>query len=628
MSTPTKTNGTGLEDVNIPGQAFLREALTSCTDPLKAIESFQVENGVLLPSLRPMLPLLDLHGVRRLDFHTSLMEELRDKLIAHINDLGQKEPRERDKMLKELLVKSFPVVRVKSLRPVVMAILRNTQHIDDKYLRILVRDRELYADTDTEVKRQIWRDNQSLFGDEVSPLLSQYIREKEHILFDHTNLQNLFFQPTPKVRRQGEVVQKLANMIGSSVKLYDMVLQFLRTLFLRTRNVHYCTLRAELLMALHDLEVQEIISIDPCHKFTWCLDACIREKNVDIKRSRELQGFLDNIKRGQEQVLGDLSMTLCDPYAINFLATSAIKILQHLINNEGMPRENQILILLLRMLALGLSAWLMIDSQDFKEPKLDGQVVTKFLPALMSLMVDDQCRSLHAKLPNDERESALTTIEHSGPAPDAVEAYIQESAVSSILAMYYTLHSARIKDRMGLLRVLAILSGCKDDRAYEDPFLHSLIALLIPMCDEFATEDFCTTLFDEFIFAGLQRENVTCRHMLKLLWYIHHKLPPGRLGSLMKAMQPTAAHNEHIHKLYESLQERIGSVPPSTITIASTASASSSVDISTHVETPATPSLPGASPASASASPASGTEFDSPLKGLPVPPPHFTTPTP
>jgi len=50
-------------------------------------------------------------------------------------------------------------------------------------------------------------------------------------------------------------VQKLAHMIGHSVKLYDMVLQFLRTLFLRTKNIHYCTLRAELLMALHDLEV-------------------------------------------------------------------------------------------------------------------------------------------------------------------------------------------------------------------------------------------------------------------------------------------------------------------------------------------------------------------------------------
>lgn len=96
-----------------------------------------------------------------------------------------------------------------------------------------------------------------------------------------------------QARRQGEVVQKLAHMIGHNVRLYDMVLQFLRTLFLRTRNVHYCTLRAELLMALHDQEVQEITNVDPCHKFTWCVDACIRERNVDTKRSREIQAFLD-----------------------------------------------------------------------------------------------------------------------------------------------------------------------------------------------------------------------------------------------------------------------------------------------------------------------------------------------
>ncbi|GLV45682.1 NELF-B [Carabus blaptoides fortunei] len=546
----------GLEEAGVPGPDFLRNALTSCTDPLKAIEEFQLENGILLPSLRPMLPLLDLHGVRRLDFHTSVLEELREKLVSHINEIGLKEGRDRDKKLKELLAKSFPLVRVKALRPVVMCILRNTPQIDDKYLRVLVRDRELYNDTDTEVKRQIWKDNQSLFGDEVSPLLSQYIREKENILFDHENVSNHFFGPSPKNRRQGEVVQKLAHMIGNSVKLYDMVLQFLRTLFLRTRNVHYCTLRAELLMALHDLEVQDIISVDPCHKFTWCLDACIREKNVDIKRSRELQGFLDNIKRGQEQVLGDLSMTLCDPYAINFLATSAVKLLQHLINNEGLPRENQILILLLRMLALGLSAWVMIDSQDFKEPKLDSQVVTKFLPALMSLMVDDQVRQLHTKLPPDERESAITVIEHSGSLPDACEAYIQESPVAAILAMYYTLHVTRHKDKVGLLRVLTILANCKDDRAFEDPFLHSMVSLLIHMPEEFSTADFCTGLFDEFFFAGLTRDNVT-RHLLKLLWYIHGKLPASRLQTLMKALTPNSQHNEKVHQLHQSLMEKI-----------------------------------------------------------------------
>lgn len=128
------------------------------------------------------------------------MQELREKLIAHINEIGQKEGKERDKKLKELLTKSFPVVKVKALRPIVMCILRNTTQIDDQYLKILVRDRELYNDTDTEVKRQIWKDNQSLFGDEVSPLLSQYISEKENILFDHQNISTQFFGPSPKVK--------------------------------------------------------------------------------------------------------------------------------------------------------------------------------------------------------------------------------------------------------------------------------------------------------------------------------------------------------------------------------------------------------------------------------------------
>ncbi|XP_078042223.1 negative elongation factor B [Augochlora pura] len=561
--------GNGLEDLGIPGQVFLRDALTSCTDPLKAIEEFQLENGILLPSLRPMLPLLDLHGVRRLDFHASVLEELREKLIKRINEIGTERADKGssgDRRLKELLSKSFPAVRVSALRPVVMCILRNTPHIEDKYLRVLVREKELYNDADTEVKRQIWKDNQSLFGDEVSPLFSRYIIEKEQILFDHRNLNSLFFTPSPKVRRQGEVVQKLAHMIGHSVKLYDMVLQFLRTLFLRTKNIHYCTLRAELLMALHDLEVQDIISVDPCHKFTWCLDACIREKNVDVKRSRELQGFLDSIKRGQEQVLGDLSMTLCDPYAVNFLASSAIKIALHLINGEALPRENAVLVLLLRMLALGLSAWQMIDSQDFKEPKLDSQVVTKFLPALMSLMVDDQIRQLNCKLPPDERESAIAIIEHSGPPPDACQAYAQLSGVAAVLSMYYALHVGggggvgRARgDARGLMRVLATLPNCQAQRAFEDPFLHTLVSLLIlNMADEFSNESFCTVIFDEFFLAGLARDNVT-RHLLKLLWYIYPKLPPTRLHTLMKALQPTSQHNEAVHNLYEALREKIGS---------------------------------------------------------------------
>lgn len=47
-----------------------------------------------------------------------------------------------------------------------------------------------------------------------------------------------------------------------------------------------------------------VLTTHSCPQFTWCLDACIRERFVDGKRARELQGFLDGVKKGQEQVLG------------------------------------------------------------------------------------------------------------------------------------------------------------------------------------------------------------------------------------------------------------------------------------------------------------------------------------
>lgn len=96
-----------------------------------------------------------------------------------------------------------------------MNVLKHMTYIEDKYLRyekravplllaasyilpyschsrVLVRDKELYADCDIVIKRHLWRDNQSLFGDEVSPFLSQYIKEKEQVLYSHENNPGFF----------------------------------------------------------------------------------------------------------------------------------------------------------------------------------------------------------------------------------------------------------------------------------------------------------------------------------------------------------------------------------------------------------------------------------------------------
>ena len=344
-------------------------------------------------------------------------------------------------------------------------------------------------------------------------------------------------------------------MVGKNVLLYDTILQFLRTLFLRTKNVHYCTLRVSLLMALHDAEVQDITGMDPCHKFGWTLDACIRDKVVEHKKSRELQGFLEGVKRGQEHVLGDISMTLCDPYAINFLAQSVIKMINQHIVNETLARDNHVLMLLLRLLNLGLHSWDILNSQVFREPRLDPDVITKFVPILMSFIVDDQVRAVNSKLPPDDRESALAIIEHSGPPPDSFQQFVSEDRLASILAIYYVIQVTQQKDKQGVMRVLGTLSSSHENRALDDQYLHILVNKLIGMADDFSSEEFCSVVFDEIFIPALTYANVV-HHLMKLLWHTLHAMPRQRLENMIKILESFSFHNENSKTLFKELQTK------------------------------------------------------------------------
>uniref|UniRef100_A0A7N8WPJ0 Negative elongation factor complex member B n=1 Tax=Mastacembelus armatus TaxID=205130 RepID=A0A7N8WPJ0_9TELE len=529
----------------------LKETLTNCTEPLKAIDQFQMENGILLPTLQSALPFLDLHGTPRLEFHQSVFDELREKLMERVAIIAEGKDEDRYGKLEELLEKSFPLVKMPSIQPVVMQVLKHLPKVPEKKLKMVMADKELYKVCAVEVKRQIWQDNQALFGDEVSPLLKQYIVEKEAALFssDLSILHN-FFSPSPKTRRQGEVVLKLTHMIGKNVKLYDMVLQFLRTLFLRTRNVHYCTLRAELLMSLHDLDISEICSVDPCHKFTWCLDACIREKFVDGKRARELQGFLDGVKKGQEQVLGDLSMILCDPFACNTLVLSIMRNLQELLSQEALPRDSPDLMLLLRMLSLGQGAWDMIDSQVFKEPRL---VLTRFLPAMMSVVVDDHTFTVEQKLPSEEKSS----LSYPTTLPDAFNRYLQENRVACEMGLYYILHIAKLRNKNALQRLLPALVETYNDMAFGDIFLHLLTGHLTLLSDEFGSEEFCSVVFDGFLLTSFSSKENVHRHTLRMLLHLHHKVLPSYMENLMKTLELPKQCSEPVKELYTQLTEKL-----------------------------------------------------------------------
>jgi negative elongation factor B len=110
----------GLDALNIQDSQHLKNALINCEDPLKAISDFQEENSILLPTLKSALNLLDLHNVKRIEFHASIADELKENLVKRIEELtasiysqtASKDQHNEDlRKLEELLEKSFPLIK-------------------------------------------------------------------------------------------------------------------------------------------------------------------------------------------------------------------------------------------------------------------------------------------------------------------------------------------------------------------------------------------------------------------------------------------------------------------------------------------------------------------------------------
>ncbi|XP_067933614.1 negative elongation factor B-like isoform X2 [Watersipora subatra] len=543
---------TELNKIGIAGPEYLRETLTNCSDPLKAIEEFQEQNSILLPSLKPALHFLDLHSINRVDFHTSVVDVLREALIKQITDVHENEPEsERMRKLNEMLDKSFLVIRDKKLQPVAMHIMKFIPEIKKEYLSEIEKDEELYKAAPREAKRQIWQGNQSLFGDEVSPILNSYIKSKRTLLFDHKTRKN-FFNLSPKVRRSDEFVQQLVDMIGHNIDLYDMTLQFLRTLYLRTRNIQYCTLRSDILMALHEQEVNDICSMDPSHKFAWCLDACIREHFVDNKRAKELQGFLDGIKKGQEEVLGDLAMVLADPYALHTCCQTLLKLLHTSASGENLPRANGDYILIFRMIQLGLNAWTMMDTANFKEPKLSHKLITQFLPAIESLMVDEQIRSHSQRLPD-------AVVESAEDIPSTLHKTITDNETAAYIMVYYASHAINSKEILLYVSVLDALKH-EGDVAYCDTLLHNLVNDIATHIDFIMAANNLVYIVDMFFGDKMNRDSTT-HHLLRLFWLIQRKVSPPIMLELLARIN-IEGQDDVVCNMYKSLQEVADSAGP------------------------------------------------------------------
>lgn len=290
----------GWDTVGLRGSEYIRSMLADCADPVQVIERFQSENAFQAPTIQSALPLLDLHGILRQDFYSGLLSKFSEKLLTQVKTLPANE-------IISLIDDSLQYAHVEVLQPVFMQILELPDKVPEHIIDKLASDTTLYCGCSLRVKREIWERNSSLFANEISVLLDQYVAGKEAaLLCSKLEGAAAFFDVAPRSRRQHPVVRQLASMVGSSWRLYGMLVDFLKELFVKTQTEHYCTLRSEVLMALHDSEVSAVCSQEPLHKFVWCLDACIRERCVDDKRAKELATFLD-IKPSQEEMRGSVA---------------------------------------------------------------------------------------------------------------------------------------------------------------------------------------------------------------------------------------------------------------------------------------------------------------------------------
>merc|ERR1712131_125766 len=317
------------------------------------IKEFQTNNVIALESLAPALPLLDLHGVSKFEFHDSVFEQLKLMLERRIEDIAKKPKEESYQTLMKILDKAFPLASPPLLRPLVMRILTKIDNIPEEHLNALVEDSALYKSAPLEVRRHIWLSNSTLFCQEVCEEIRLFTAQVTTEMTD-------FKCPEP---------------------------EFLRDPRQRRKNCPFhsqpfiASLRSGLLMALHESEHQEMVSSDSVYKFAWCIDACIRAKSISELHQRELYEFLATVRASKSMF--DTSMVLFDPSVQNLLLNEILNELKMVFQQMILPKSSSKLKFLLRLLKLGTMAPELAKKDVSCESEVDDVLVTQLLTSIV-----------------------------------------------------------------------------------------------------------------------------------------------------------------------------------------------------------------------------------------------------
>ncbi|VDK61531.1 unnamed protein product [Onchocerca ochengi] len=538
---------TDLENQNIDGSRRLRHLLMTCADPIETIKNFQERNSIKLPVLNPALRLLDLHNIRRTEFHEEAANDISDLLLTKIKDLGATGTIESVQLLEKQLEKSFKLYRVPSIRPFVLETLKQLPKAPDRYLKVIVTDREFYNNCAVTVRQQIWLKNDSLYMDAILPVIDSYIDEKQKVMqIVDQSPTNYFTCETTKSRRQWPQILELMAIVGQQEPLYRRLNNVIRERFLKSADATYCSLRMELVMSAHDLNIESVIRSDPCHDLAWCLDACVRDKHLDAQQTNKLKNILDSTKKIKAEIIGDLAMIAGDAHVIHFLCSMAVKVLRDsaLHATGHLPRELVPLQLLLRLLSFGASAHNILSTNDVTVlQNVDALVFTKFLASFTTLIVEDVIRHELNRAPDmtfriDHSLSLgyfIDEIIDENPASDFLSdpseemlSFLKTDVTCALLWIHYLLDvlpsKRRVSDLPGIMRYLKALPRLKYKST---PFGHLL-----------STEQASHFIIEEYLLKGLDRCPGVKYHLLRIVHLLWSSIGDFRCRLILDKIAP------------------------------------------------------------------------------------------
>ena len=301
------------------GGDFVAQTLSTAEDVGEAIKRVQ-ESGALsadASEAEPLLGLLGQLGMTRAEVYRSVLDDALAQLAERIKVMPQG-------TLLSLLDASFRYVTIEELRAVPLAVLERLKPVPSSYLKQISRDVELFRRLPVEVQRQCWELKGMLLRRHATPCLLAYGEETA------TTMRNLDLDlvlsrstarkvgactrpaprppdPNPTAPRARSRAFPAAASAAPAPPSSDSdewsAIPSDSTSGVALCRAHYaehgvaavCSLRSQLLMALHDDEMTDLCASDRVHRLAWLADACVRDRCLDGRRAAEMAAIVKQL---------------------------------------------------------------------------------------------------------------------------------------------------------------------------------------------------------------------------------------------------------------------------------------------------------------------------------------------